>query len=142
MKQLTTLLLACIASLSIAHASTPPMVGERPPDFKLSTPEGKVVQLSEVMAKGPVVLVVLRGYAGYECPYCDRQVQDSIANAQHFTELGPHVVLVYPGPPQDLKGKANEFLAGKTLPADFDLVLGPGYAFTDAYGLCWPKSAT
>jgi peroxiredoxin len=74
MKKLSALLLACIASLSIANAATPPMVGERPPDFKLSTPEGKVVQLSEVMAKGPVVLVVLRGYHGYQCPYCNRQV--------------------------------------------------------------------
>jgi len=44
------------------------------PDFKLSTPEGKTVQLSEVEAKGPVVLVVLRGYPGYQCPYCNRQV--------------------------------------------------------------------
>jgi thioredoxin-dependent peroxiredoxin len=137
MKRLTALLLACIASLSIANAATPPMVGEGPPDFKLSTPEGKFVQLSEVMAKGPVVLVVLRGYPGYQCPYCNRQVQDFIANAQRFTELGAHVVLVYPGPPQDLKGKANEFLAGKTLPAHFDLVLDPGYAFTNAYGLRW-----
>jgi peroxiredoxin len=36
-----------------------------------------------------------------------------------------------------LKGKANEFLVGKTLPADFDLVLDTGYAFTSAYGLRW-----
>ena len=95
------------------------------------------MQLSEVMAKGPVVLVVLRGYPGYQCPYCNRQVQDFIANAGRFTELGAHVILVYPGPPEDLKGRANEFLVGKQLPADFDLVLDPGYSFTDAYGLRW-----
>ncbi len=96
-----------------------------------------MVQLSEVTTKGPVVLVVLRGYPGYQCPYCSRQVQDFIANAQRFAELGAHVILVYPGPPRDLKGKAAEFLVGKQLPADFDLVLDPGYAFTNAYGLRW-----
>ena len=66
MKQL--LMIVWLAA-SIAIAAVP-NIGERPPDFKLSTPEGKVVQLSEVMAKGPVVLVVLRGYPGYQSPYC------------------------------------------------------------------------
>jgi len=35
--------------------------------------------LSAVIEKGPVVLVVLRGYPGYRCPYCNRPVQDFIA---------------------------------------------------------------
>lgn len=142
MKRLTSLLLALVACVPLAVAA-PPTVGERPPDFKLSTPEGKVVQLSEVMAKGPVVLVILRGYPGYQCPYCNRQVQDFIANAPKFTELGANVILVYPGPPQDLAGKANEFLTGKQLPANFNLVLDPGYSFTNQYGLRWDaKSET
>jgi peroxiredoxin len=136
MRRLVTLIAALAATISIAAAAAP-NIGERPPDFRLATPEGKVVQFSEVMAKGPVVLVVLRGYPGYQCPYCNRQVQDFIANAQRFTELGAHVILVYPGPPQDLKGKADEFMLGKKLPPDFDLVLDPGYAFTNQYGLRW-----
>lgn len=135
MKKLTSLLLALIACVPLAAA--PPTVGERSPDFKLSTPEGKAVQLSEVMAKGPVVLVVLRGYPGYQCRYCNRQVQDFLANASRFTELGANIILVYPGPPQDLAGKANEFLVGKQLPANFHLVLDPGYSFTNQYGLRW-----
>ena len=87
--------------------------------------------------KGPVVLVVLRGYPGYQCPYCNRQVQDFIQKAQGFADAGAHVILVYPGPPQDLNAKANEFLADKKLPANFDLVLDPGYEFTNLYGLRW-----
>jgi peroxiredoxin len=47
------------------------------------------------------------------------------------------VVLVYPGPPQDLGAKANEFLADKKLPENFDLVLDQGYEFTNMYGLRW-----
>jgi peroxiredoxin len=118
-------------------AAAPPNVGEKAPDFKLSTPEGKAVRLSDVMSKGPVVLVVLRGYPGYQCPYCNRQVQDFIQKSQGFAEAGTHVVMVYPGPAQDLGAKANEFLADKKLPDHFDLVLDPGYEFTNMYGLRW-----
>jgi peroxiredoxin len=129
--------LAAFAAVLPLAAAAPPTVGDKAPDFKLSTPEGKSVQLSEVTAKGPVVLVVLRGYPGYQCPYCNRQVQDFIQKSQSFAEAGAHVVLVYPGPPQDLGAKANEFLADKKLPENFDLVLDPGYEFTNAYGLRW-----
>jgi peroxiredoxin len=128
---------AAFATVLPIAAAAPPAIGEKAPDFKLSTPEGKTVQLSEVEAKGPVVLVVLRGYPGYQCPYCNRQVQDFIQKSQGFAEAGTRVVLVYPGPPQDLGAKANEFLADKKLPENFDLVLDPGYEFTNMYGLRW-----
>ena len=129
-------LLALVAALPLA-AAVPPMVGEKAPDFALSTPEGKRVRLSEVVSKGPVVLVVLRGYPGYQCPYCNRQVQEFIQNSQGFSDAGAHVMLVYPGPPQDLGARANEFLVGKKLPNNFDLMLDPGYTFTNMYGLRW-----
>jgi hypothetical protein len=38
---------------------------------------------------------------------------------------------------QDLGAKANEFLADKKLPENFDLVLHPGYEFTNMYGFRW-----
>ena len=118
-------------------AAAPPLVGEKAPDFALSTPEGKSVRFSEVVSKGPVVLVVLRGYPGYQCPYCNRQVQDFIQKSQGFADAGAHVVLIYPGPPQDLGARANEFLADKKLPPNFDLLVDPGYTFTNLYGLRW-----
>ncbi len=118
-------------------AATPPTVGEKARDFVLSTPDGKSMRLSEVNARGPVALIVLRGYPGYQCPYCNRQVQDFIQKAPAFADLGAQVVMVYPGPPQDLGAKANEFLADKKLPNHFSLVLDPGYEFTNLYGLRW-----
>ncbi len=117
--------------------AAPPTVGERAPDFTLSTPEGKAVRLSNLVSRGPVALVVLRGYPGYQCPYCNRQVQDFVQHSEDFAKADVHVLLVYPGPPQDLQGEANEFLRDKSLPANFDLVLDPGYQFTNAYGLRW-----
>ena len=127
------LLLGCAPLLSAQQ----PQVGAKAPDFTLATPENKIVHLSEMLAKGQVALVVLRGYPGYQCPYCNRQVQDLIENSLKFSALGVQIVAVYPGPLRDLGNKANEFLAGKTLPPNFTLVLDPGYEFTNLYGLRW-----
>ena len=33
--------------------------------------------------------------------------------------------------------RATEFMANKKLPANFDLLLDPGYDFTNQYGLRW-----
>jgi thioredoxin-dependent peroxiredoxin len=126
-----------VLAVAVPLTAAPPSVGEKAPDFTLSTPEGKSVRLSEAMSKGPVVLVVLRGYPGYQCPFCNRQVQDFIQKSQGFADAGARVVLVYPGPPQDLEARANEFLADKKLPDNIELVLDPGYDFTNKYGLRW-----
>jgi len=126
-----------VLAVTVPLTAAPPSVGEKAPDFTLSTPEGKSVRLSEAMSKGPVVLVVLRGYPGYQCPFCKRQVQDFIQKSQGFADAGARVVLVYPGPPQDLEARANEFLADKKLPDNIELVLDPGYDFTNKYGLRW-----
>src|SRR5262249_31803280 len=107
-----------LAAISIYAA--PPTTGEKAPDFQLSTVDGKAVRLSDLVPRGPVVLVVLRGYPGYQCPYCNRQVQDFLQKAPSFAASGAHVVMVYPGPPQNLGSRATEFLTGKTLPENVD----------------------
>jgi peroxiredoxin len=120
-----------------AGAQTPD-VGSKAPDFTLSTPEGAPVRLSELTAKGSVVLIVLRGYPGYQCPYCQRQAHDFQINADKFAAQRVQLLLVYPGPPADLDKHAQEFLAKDgTLPSNFHLVLDPDYKVTNQYGLRW-----
>jgi peroxiredoxin len=129
--------LLLLAAVVPGFATTPPTVGDKAPDFALSSSEGKTVRLSEVTSKGPVVLLMLRGYPGYQCPFCNRQVQDFVQKSQAFAEAGARVVMVYPGPPQDLGARAAEFLADKNFPNNFDMLLDPGYEFTNLYGLRW-----
>jgi thioredoxin-dependent peroxiredoxin len=81
--------------------------------------------------------VVLRGWPGYQCPLCSRQVKELTDVAERFQKAGAQVVLVYPGPAAGLKEHAREFAAGKTLPKGFLLLLDPDYQFTNAYGLRW-----
>ena len=120
-----------------APAAQPPAVGESAADFTLSTPGGEQVQLLRLLKKGPVVLIVLRGFPGYQCPVCNAQVGQFIASAKKLKEAGANVVLVYPGASAGLKEHADEFIRGKTLPDNFDLVFDPDFAVIKAYHLRW-----
>ena len=114
-----------------------PKVGESAPDFALPTLSGGDVRLSKLTRKGPVALVVLRGYPGYQCPFCTAQVAELRNKAKAFAGAKAQVLLVYPGPAENLKQRADEFVGGKAMPANFTLALDPDYTFTKAYGLRW-----
>jgi peroxiredoxin len=119
------------------NAASPPQVGSVAPDFTLKTLEDQSVRLSDLTAKSDVVLVVLRGWPGYQCPFCTRQAHDFVGNADKLKAAGVQVIMVYPGPANDLKAHASEFLQDKNWPNDFLFVLDPDYSFTKAYGLRW-----
>ena len=127
----------CASVTGAADKDAFPAVGDQAKEFTLSTPGGEKVQLASLLKKGPVALVVLRGYPGYQCAACDLQVRDFLQNADKFQADKASVVVVYPGPAEQLQQRAEEFVRGKTLPANFDLVLDPDYAFTKLYGLRW-----
>ena len=119
------------------NAANPPKVGDMASDFTLKTLDDQSVRLSDLTAKSDVVLVVLRGWPGYQCPFCTKQAHDYVNNAEKLTAAGVQVVMVYPGPADDLKAHATDFLQDKDWPKDFLFVLDPDYSFTKSYGLRW-----
>jgi peroxiredoxin len=130
--------LLCSALSCVTAFAAPPGVGQKAPDFTLSTPMGTRVQLSKQIGKTTVVLVVLRGFPGYQCPYCQKQVHDFIEHASGFAAKKTSVLLVYPGPPADLDQHVREFLAKQAiLPVNVTLVTDPAYAMTNQYDLRW-----
>jgi peroxiredoxin len=147
-RKLAFAVLACALPLAVtaqtgnmAHDTmkmmTSPRVGSMAPDFTLKTLDDQSVRLSERTAKSDVVLVVLRGWPGYQCPLCTRQAHDFVNNAEKLKTAGVQVVMVYPGPADNLKAHATEFLQDKSWPNDFLFVLDPDYSFTKSYGLRW-----
>jgi thioredoxin-dependent peroxiredoxin len=129
-------LLALAVAVFTANAAEPPKVGDAAPDFTLNTLDGKAVTLSRETAKRPVVLVVLRGWPGYQCPICTRQVQEFSQQANALAGKA-QVLMVYPGPAADLKAHAQDFLNDKHWPEQFLFVTDPDYIFTQSYGLRW-----
>ena len=130
--------LACVVSGFGMAAAQTPAVGAKAPDFTLQTPTGASVILAKERAKGTTVLVLLRGFPGYQCPYCVKQVHDFVEHSAGFAARKANVVLVYPGPPADLDQHAKEFLAKQAdLPSNIKLVIDPDYKMTNLYGLRW-----
>jgi peroxiredoxin len=131
-------LMICVLPL-VLKAGEPPKVGDKAPDFTLKGIDDKTVHLGELTGKKSVVLVVLRGWPGYQCPVCDRQVHEFIASASGFMEANAQLVFVYPGPAKDLKAHAEEFksLKGREWPKEFLYVLDPDYTMINAYNLRW-----
>jgi len=133
-----TALLLTLGLFVLAPEKTPgPKVDDIAKDFELLTPAGDKVKLSKLAEKQNVVLIVLRGYPGYQCPLCNRQIGDFISKAQSFADAGSQILLVYPGPADQLGKRADEFLKGKKLPDNVRLVIDPDYQFTNEYGLRW-----
>ena len=132
---------------SVAHVSAQQekeldflKVGNTAPNFAFQPLTGEEkIKLSGLTESGPVVLVVLRGFPGYQCPICFRQMGELVKHAEDFQRLGAKVVLVYPGPSADLELRAKEFLKEMQLPEPFVFVVDPDYAFTNLYHLRWDE---
>jgi thioredoxin-dependent peroxiredoxin len=128
----------CALLIGVPSFAETPAVGAKAPDFTLSTPIGKPVRMSREQRGHDLVLVVLRGFPGYQCPYCVKQVHDFVEHASDFAAKDARVLLVYPGPPADLDQHAKEFLEKQAdLPANIILVTDPDYTVTNLYSLRW-----
>src|SRR4051812_27104082 len=88
----------------------PPKVGDTIEEFKSDSTTDHEASLSTVAQKRRLVLVVLRGYPGSQCPACTAQVAELRKHASEFKELGAHVLLVYPGAVDNLQIRATQFL--------------------------------
>ncbi len=117
--------------------SQPPKAGDLAVDFNLKTLADQPVSLGKLTKDQSVVLIVLRGWPGYQCPLCTRQVKEFADLVKQFQNAKATVVMVYPGPASELKAHAKEFLASKAWPPEFVFLIDPDYSFTRAYGLRW-----
>ena len=118
-------------------AGMTPKVGDKAADHVLKDVDGNEVRLSDRLKTGPVVVVVLRGWPGYQCPFCTAQFGDLLGHADAFKAAKASVLLVYPGPADGLREHAAEFRKDRPLPDNFRLLIDPDYAFSNAHGLRW-----
>ena len=91
------------AIMKAAHArvveelKTPGLkLGQKAPDFTLNNAFGKSVKLSDMLKKGPVVLVFYRG--GW-CPYCNLHLKVLQESLPEFKKHGANLLTVTPQKP-------------------------------------------
>jgi peroxiredoxin len=144
---LTVAMITCLGFIVVARAAEAPAtkpadpqaipkVGEAAPDYNLKTYDDKPIELRTLTRSGPVVLVMLRGWPGYQCPICTKQVAQLMAKKSQLKDANAHVLLVYPGPAEKLREHAKDFLK-QPLPANFDLAVDPDFVVVNQYGLRW-----
>ena len=119
-----------------------PKAGSKIGEITGTTINGSNFQLSKLVEKGSVVLVMLRGFPGYQCPVCSTQVAGYIAKAEEFEkQRNTPVVFIYPGKVSNLEKRAKEFTAPLEkqvdLPGNFIFVLDQDYKITNQLNLRW-----
>ena len=126
-----------LAGALLAQAATPPQPGDAAPQFTLKTLDDQPVDFARVAQGRTAVLVMLRGWPGYQCPFCTLQVHEYLGHAADFAARNVPVVMIYPGPADDLRTHAREFTKDQSWPAGFHFVLDPDYGFTASHGVRW-----
>ena len=113
-------------------------VGDRIIDFELPIVGGEeYLTLSDECKQGAVVVVVLRGYPGYQCPICSRQVGSLSNRSKAIAKLAHRVILVYPGERENLEKHAERFMGSRRLPDPLVLVRDEDMQMVDQWGLRW-----
>ncbi len=84
------------ATSAEAAAGTALAVGDTAPDFALPDAMGRETRLSDLLARGPVVLTF---YRGSWCPYCNTQLRDYQLALPDIEAAGASLVAVSPQTP-------------------------------------------
>ncbi len=137
MKFIISVFLVFISLFAFSQGSKNTEKGSKALDFTLKTVKGNEITLSELYRKQPVVLIVLRGWPGYQCPICTKQVGGLVADGDKFDRANATVLMVYPGPSEDLQAHATEFSEDFDFPKNFYFTLDPDYSMISEYGLRW-----
>jgi len=113
--------------------------GQKAPNFVIKMASDARTTLNDLREHRNVVMVMLRGWPGYQCPLCSRQVGSFISKSKEFTQRNAHLVLIYPGPGAKLDEHAKEFLKRirGEWPNGFTFITDPDYKITNLYGLRW-----
>src|SRR5258708_2869825 len=106
--------------------------GDKAPDFALPNVTGEMVQLSQLLVKGPVVLIFYRG--GW-CPYCNLALRSYQAILPEIERAGATLVAVSPQTPD------NSLSAREKMELSFPVLSDHGNTVARAYGLVFTVSS-
>ncbi|HWS83022.1 MAG TPA: peroxiredoxin-like family protein [Ktedonobacteraceae bacterium] len=106
--------------------------GDKAPDFALPNVNGETVQLPQLLAKGPVVLVFYRG--GW-CPYCNLALRSYQAILPEIQSAGATLVAVSPQTPD------NSLSASEKMELSFPVLSDSSNKVAREYGLVFTVSS-
>ncbi|MBP3954419.1 redoxin domain-containing protein [Gemmata sp. G18] len=108
------------------------LLNQTAPTFVLTGSDDRPVDLGDVLARGPAVLVF---YYGYSCDHCVAQLFGIEKDLPYFTEVGATVVAVSPDPPARTLKRYAEYGA-----FHFSVLSDPERAVASKYGVFRPAA--
>ena len=103
-------------------------LGAQAPRFELPNQQGRSVSLTDLLAKGPVVVTF---YRGSWCPYCNLQLRALQANLSEIHNLGAELIAISPQVPDDSLSK-DEISA-----MDFVVLSDQDAKIAAKFGVAW-----
>lgn len=103
-------------------------LGAQAPHFELPNQQGKSVSLTDLLAKGPVVVTF---YRGSWCPYCNLQLRALQAKLSEIHNLGAELIAISPQVPDDSLSK-DEISA-----MDFVVLSDQDAKIAAKFGVAW-----
>ena len=103
-------------------------LNQNAPNFELSNQHGQSVQLTELLAKGPVVITF---YRGSWCPYCNLQLKALQSRLPEIHALGAQLVAISPQVPD---GSMSE---NEISNMDFVVLSDQNADVAASYGVAW-----
>lgn len=106
--------------------------GRIAPPFALEDMSGKLFASHQLLAKGPLVVIFLRGIS---CPFCSVDLASVEQSAASLRESGASIVAIVPEPAADVRTS----LSGREV--SFPVLSDANGDVAEAYGLNWTPSA-
>lgn len=101
--------------------------GQKGPSFELPNPDGKLISLTSLVDKGPVVVTF---YRGDWCPYCNLQLRALQAKLDDIHALGATLVAISPQVPDGSLSKSEINDMGFIVLSDQDAKVASQYGVT------------
>jgi len=98
---------------------SPLLIGEQIPAIALSDAKGKAVQLKQLVALKPTVLIFYRG--GW-CPFCNKQLGELQSIEGDLKKMGYQIIAISTDSPENLSKTIGKQKLGYTLLSDSKLV--------------------
>lgn len=103
-------------------------VGDQAPGFSLKDPDGQLVTLADLLAKGPLVVSF---YRGAWCPYCNLDLQALRDILPDIAARGANLVAISP------QNAVNSRRIQRQHSLNFPVLSDPGAKIAEAYGVRW-----
>lgn len=118
-----------------AEEVCPLLIGEKVPDTDITSAEGEIIRLTELVKNKPSILLFYRG--GW-CPFCNAHLAEVGEITTEIKNLGYQIIAVSPDSPENLQASLEEQDLDYQLfsDADGELTRAMGLAFSspEKYG--------